>query len=92
MALMSDVKDQSMEEKSLEAAALDEMLGGIIRDNQEKVVGWMREEPGCWGHLAGKGVAACRQELGRPLTDGERRLVWHRLWRWLEQIKSQALS
>ena len=86
------MKDQSMEEKSLQPAALDEMLGGIIRDNQEKVVGWMREEPGCWGHLAGKGVAACRKELGRPLTDGERRLVWHRLWWWLEQIKSQALS
>ena len=71
-----------MEDKTLAPAALDDLLGGIIRDNQEKVVGWSRGEPGCWGFLAGKSVAACRQDLGRPLADGERRLVWHRLWQW----------
>ena len=81
-----------MEDNTLDSAALDELLVGIIRENREKVVGWMRDEPGCWGYLAGKGVAACRQELGRPLEDGERRLVWHRLWQWLEQIKSRTLS
>ena len=81
-----------MDDKTLDPAALDELLRGIIQDNQEKMVGWMRDEPGCWGFLAGKGVAACRQELGRPLADRERRLVWHRLWEWLEYIKNQALS
>ncbi len=81
-----------MEDKTLDPAALDDLLGGIIRDNQEKVVGWIRGETGCWGFLAGKSVAACRQDLGRPLADGERRLVWHQLWQWLEHIKANALS
>ena len=79
-----------MEDKTLEPAVLDELLGGIIRENHEEVLGWMRGEPGCWGHLAGKGVAACRRELGRPLADKERRLVWHRLWWWLEQINGRT--
>ena len=39
---------------------LDSLLSGIIRDNREKVAGWMVGEPGCWGFLAGKAVAACR--------------------------------
>ena len=75
---------------SLEAASLDPVLVNIIRDNKEKVAGWMSDEPGCWGFLAGKAVSACRTQLGRPLADQERRVVWHRLWSWLEQLKSQS--
>lgn len=70
--------------------SFDPVLAGVIRDNQEKVVGWMRAQPGCWGHLAGKAVAACRQHAGRPLADLERRWVWHRLWQKLEQIKQRT--
>ena len=72
--------------------ALDPLLAEVIRDNHEKVVGWMKGEPGCWGFLAGKAVSSCRKQMGRPLVDGERRFVWHRLWWWLEQIKAQVLE
>ena len=52
----------------------------------------MREEPGCWGFLAGQAVAACRRSLDRPLEDAERRLVWSRLWSLLETIKLRVLG
>jgi hypothetical protein len=70
--------------------ALDPVLTSVICNNQEKVLGWLRNEPGCWGFLAGKAVAACRQQAGRPLTEPERRLVWSRLWWWLENIKQEV--
>lgn len=73
-----------------ELDSLDPVLANIIRDNREKVVGWIAGEPGCWGFLAGKAVSACRAQLGRPLADQERRLVWHRLWSWLEQLKGRS--
>ena len=76
---------------SLELDSLDPMLAGIIRDNREQVTGWMSGQPGCWGFLAGKAVVGCRAQLGRALADGERRLVWSRLWWWLEQVKARAL-
>ena len=75
----------------MEPGALDPLLMDIIRANRQKVVGWMANQPGCWGFLAGKAVAACRAHKGGPLADQERRLVWHRLWALLEQIKAQAL-
>lgn len=75
----------------LELHSLDPLLAGIIRDNREQVAGWMSGEPGCWGFLAGKAVVACRGQLGRTLADGERRLVWSRLWWWLEQVKAGVL-
>ena len=75
-----------------EVDSLDSLLTGVIRENREKVIGWMRDEPGCWGFLAGKAVAACRQQAGQPLSDSERRVVWHRLWWWLENIKAQTLE
>ncbi len=70
---------------------LEPLLAGVIRDNQEKVTGWIAGEPGCWGFLAGKAVSACRGRLGRSLADQERRLVWSRLWSSLEQLKGQGL-
>jgi hypothetical protein len=80
------------ESRNLDLENLDQVLVGVIRDNQEKVVGWMHEQPGCWGFLAGKAVAACRQQAGRPLAEHERRWVWHRLWQRLEQVKRQTLG
>jgi hypothetical protein len=80
-----------VEENPLAVHDLDPVLGGMIREHQEKVVGWMRDEPGCWGFLAGKAVAASRQHAGRALTDSERRLVWSRLWWLLENIKKEVL-
>jgi hypothetical protein len=71
---------------------LDPMLTGVMRDHQDKVTGWMQGQPGCWGFLAGQAVVACRQRAGRPLADGERRLVWRRLWWLLEQLKGQPIG
>ena len=80
-----------MDGEVLDHSTLDPVLAGVIRDNRQEVVGWMRGEPGCWGFLAGKAVAVCRRRAGRPSSDGERRLVWSRLWWWLEQVREQAL-
>ena len=71
----------------LTVEALDPVLTRVVREHQDRVVGWMRDEPGCWGFLAGQAVAACRAQVGRPLADTERRLVWDRLWWLLENIK-----
>ena len=69
---------------------LDLTLVSVIKDNREKVVGWIREEPGSWGFLAGKAVRACRERKGEPLTDPERRIVWHRLWELLTELKERT--
>ena len=71
---------------------LDLTLVAVIKDNREKVVGWIREEPGSWGFLAGKAVRACRETKGEPLTDPERRIVWHRLWELLTELKEQSVK
>ena len=71
---------------------LDLTLVAVIKDNREKVVGWIREEPGSWGFLAGKAVRACRERKGEPLTDPERRIVWHRLWQLLTELKEQTVQ
>ena len=66
---------------------LDPVLRQVLSDNQEKTFAWMARERGAWGFLAGQGVAATRRYLGRQLTDSERRMVWSRLWWWLEQLQ-----
>jgi hypothetical protein len=76
----------------LEVETLDPVLTRVVLEHQTKVVGWMRDEPGCWGFLSGKAVAACRAQVDRPLEDFERRLVWHRLWCLLENIKERVLN
>ena len=75
---------------SVSANALDALLLGVIRDNREKVLGWMNDEPGSWGFLAGQAVLACREQKGEALTDPERRLVWHRMWQLLADLKERA--
>ena len=75
------------ESPSLTLKTLDPILTSLVREHRGKVVGWMQDEPGCWGFLAGQAVAACRRELGRSLEELERRLVWDRLWWLLETIK-----
>ncbi len=81
-----------LEEDILTSEQLTPILGEVVRGNREKVLGWIRDESGCWGYLAGKAVKATRDRLGRPLGDGERRLVWDRLWWVLENIKREASS
>lgn len=81
-----------VEASPLSVQDLDPVLGQVLRDHKEKVVGWIRNEPGCWGFLAGKAVAATCQQTGRSLTDSERRLVWDRLWWLLENIKREVVG
>ena len=69
------------------AANLDSLLVALLRDHREKTAAWLRDEPGSWGFLAGQAVVAVRRETGRPLTDLERRYVWHRLWQLLSQLR-----
>lgn len=80
------------ETDSLTLETLDPILSTVVGEHKDKVVGWMRDEAGCWGFLAGKAVAACRQNLGRSLADPERKLVWDRFWWVLEGIKKEVLS
>ena len=65
-------------------AALDRLLREIIVAHPERVDGWIRNEPGQWGFLAGQAVLSVRRLIGRRLTDAERRWVWHRMWQTLE--------
>ena len=70
--------------------AIDPILAEVVKGNQDKVVGWMKGEPGAWGFLAGQAVTTIRAQADRGLADGERRLVWSRLWWWLEQVKART--
>ena len=71
---------------------LDRILLGVADAHPEQVAGWMRNEPGQWGFLAGQAILAVRQLVDRRLEDPERRWVWHRMWvvlqdrKWREQI------
>ena len=69
---------------------IDPILAEVVKGNQDKVIGWMKGEPGAWGFLAGQAVAAVRSSAGRRLEDAERRFVWSRLWWWLEQVKAKV--
>ena len=69
--------------------SLDAVLVAVLRGHREKVAGWLRDEPGSWGFLAGQAVVACRDQQGHPLSEPERRLVWSRLWQLLTQLKEE---
>ena len=71
----------------LDISTLMPVIFGVLKDNPQRVSGWIREEAGCWGFLAGQAVAGCKNHAGRSLSEGERRWVWHRLWQMLEQLK-----
>ena len=65
-------------------AALGRLLREVAAAHPDRVEGWLRNEPGQWGFLAGQAVLAVRRLIGRRLTDAERRWVWHRMWQTLE--------
>ena len=71
--------------------SLDDILVAVIGEHRSKVIDWLQDEPGSWGFLAGQGVLAYRRHLNRPLSETERRLVWHRLWGLLTLVK-QGMS
>lgn len=72
--------------------AIDPILADVVTGNQDKVIGWIKGEPGSWGFLAGQAVLSVRGLAGRDLIDMERRLVWSRMWWWLEQVKARIDS
>ncbi|PKB72287.1 MAG: hypothetical protein BZY87_01355 [SAR202 cluster bacterium Io17-Chloro-G6] len=78
-----------VESFSVSKERIDPLLAEVVKGNQDKVVGWIRGEPGAWGFLAGQAVVAVRSNVDRNLEDAERRLVWSRLWWWLEQVKGR---
>jgi hypothetical protein len=76
-----------VQQPPLDLEVLDPILRQVLTDHGDRALAWMRTEQGAWGFLAGQGVTATRRQLGRQLTDPERRMVWSRLWWWLEQLK-----
>lgn len=72
------------------AESLDALLVGVIKDHRDKVVDWINDVPGSWGFLAGRAVLACKEHKGEPLTNAERRIVWHRMWELLTVLKEQT--
>ena len=72
------------------AESLDALLVAVIKDNRGKVVDWINDVPGSWGFLAGRAVLACKEHKGEPLTNAERRIVWHRMWELLTALKEQT--
>lgn len=69
---------------------LDALLVAVIKENRDKVVAWINDEPGSWGFLAGRAVLVCRERKGEPLTNPERRIVWHRMWELLTAVKERT--
>ncbi|MBI3954097.1 MAG: hypothetical protein HY330_06255 [Chloroflexi bacterium] len=70
-----------------EGTPIEQAVRLAIENNADMVERWLADTPKSWGYLAGKAVGACRRELGRELTDRERRLVWSRLWQRLTELR-----
>ncbi|HEY8491716.1 MAG TPA: hypothetical protein VIO14_12065 [Dehalococcoidia bacterium] len=69
-------------------AAVAAAVERTVAEHGDVVEGWLADRPKTWGFLAGRAVVACRALLGRPLTEAERRLVWDRLWRRLQELRA----
>jgi hypothetical protein len=67
--------------------ALDQTIDAVLTNNPELVEEWLQDAAGSWGALAGRAVIARRDALRRPLNDGDRRMVWQRLWDRLTQVR-----
>ena len=57
-----------------------EVAQKTVRTWPDLALGTRTARPKAWGALAGHGVAALRERLGRQLTDVERRALWTALW------------
>jgi hypothetical protein len=66
---------------------LTEAVAATLSRHPAAVRRWCANEPGAWGFLAGQGVLAYRDRLGRRLTDAERRRVWAVVWAALERSR-----
>ena len=68
---------------------VSEAVAVTIRDHPGRVSAWTSGVPGSWGYLAGQAVLACRDRLGRTLTEAEQRAVWSVLWRTLTALAAR---
>ena len=64
---------------------LDATLRPLLISHAATVAAWRRNEPGAWGALAAQAILATHRALGRKLTEGERRVVWEKMWRMLKE-------
>jgi hypothetical protein len=69
-------------------ALLAAAVADTIAANPQAVERWRTNQPGAWGLLAGQGVLAYRDRLGRRLSELERRGLWAALWAALEARRS----
>jgi len=64
---------------------MDDVVEKVARETvrawPDLAAGTRTGRPKAWGALAGHGVTALRDQLGRPLLDDERRRLWAALWR-----------
>jgi hypothetical protein len=64
---------------------MDDVIAEVARATvkmwPDLALGTRTARPRAWGALAGHGVAALRERLGRKLTEAERRALWTALWR-----------
>jgi hypothetical protein len=58
-----------------------EVARATVKTWPDLALGTRTARPKAWGALAGHGVAALRERLGRQLTGAERRALWTALWR-----------
>jgi hypothetical protein len=74
--------------ESISGATPRDVLAAVVAEtiaaNALAVERWRASQPGAWGYLAGQGVLAYRERLGRRLTGTERRQLWAALWAALE--------
>ena len=77
-----------LEAMSFDSDSLYDAVSQVLSANQELIQGWLRDEPGSWGALAGKTVLAYRQLMQRKLTDLERKKVWILLWQHLVSLRT----
>jgi len=68
---------------------IEVVLDQVINENKDAVDQWMSNKPGSWGAIAGKAVIAARSQLGRSLTETEKRTVWQTLWNKLMKKRSE---
>jgi len=75
-----------------EIRVVGRILDVVIEENHDSVANWLNNKSGSWGALAGKGIVAVTRAEGRSLTQEEKRVVWHLMWKKLESIKNSSVS
>jgi hypothetical protein len=61
--------------------AIEAVARATVGTWPDLVEGTRASRPKAWGALAGHGVVALRERLGRAPSDAERRRLWAALWR-----------